>query len=104
MNELTDFLASYIENINHCNSKLDEEEKQLKERLKAIETERTQLRERLNRARNYPINLDIANPHICEVCFLEHGLSIDLTPIPGDDFTDKFRCSHCDNLLEITID
>ncbi len=99
--ELSQFLAAYIEDINSRNKALDEEEKKLTIRLENIKKERTQLLERQSRAINYP--QDFGGRTICRMCYLEHGLSVELKPIPSDDETDKFKCRHCGHLLEVEV-
>lgn len=94
--ELADFLTCYTNQIKYKNKALDDEEKQLITRLEAIKTERAQLQERQQRVINCPSDFG----DICPRCYFERGRSVKLTPIPGDDKTDKSECPQCGYLLE----
>jgi hypothetical protein len=100
MKELSDLLISCVKNIDSKDQALDKEEKQLNGRLEQIKKERAQLRERRNRAVNYPEDIRVTTFPICPRCYLKDGFSIKLTPIPGTAETDKSECRQCGYLLE----
>jgi hypothetical protein len=99
--QLSQFLSDYIEQINHRMTALNEEEKQLRARLEEIALYRTNLSRKYQRAIKPPIDFGSRMPPICKICFLEEGNSIELTPVPSENGMDKFKCPHCNAIVEI---
>lgn len=93
--ELIELLDTYVEEIKHRYRTLDAKQQKVEDELSAIKAECEQFSEKLFRAKSYQVK-----SKTCPICFVEHGLSSTFEPIPSDEDTDKFRCSHCGYLLE----
>jgi len=98
--EFLEVAQEEINTIKQENQTLDEEEHRITTRLDEISKIRSEFVIDNNSLNAY-ISACPSNRYTCPICFIRIGTSIEMKPIPGDNDTDIFKCSHCSSFIEV---
>lgn len=96
--ELVELAQLHIEKVRNQDTVMEKELKALEERLKKINKDRGNLKEKNARFISYK-----PESGICPICWIDTGTSSEFKPLPGDEMVDNFKCTHCGYLLEVAI-